>query len=217
MCFSDRLVFISCFYFLWKSRRNIKTVPWTFRVNKILSTHVGTFDAFTFNSFTPNMMPNCGAQIVMLSLTALNYWAAVCAQCIHTNSNENRAKFCWIIKVRGGKMKSFGDPKDPALLGELSLIMLLPSGSSRHQTAHPLRWSWWEQSDSVRCARIPLSTLNAPNVCVQLDPVTRRRYKYDTLRVQGIRCTIRTKWTLRDGTEVVVSTLKKMKTHAKSN
>lgn len=36
-------------------------------------------------------------------------------------------------------MKSFGDPTDPALLGELSQIMLLTSGSSHHQTADPLR------------------------------------------------------------------------------
>lgn len=48
-------------------------------------------------------------------------------------------------------------------------------------------------------------------MCIQLDPVTRHRYKYDTLRAQDITCTIRTKWTLRDGTEVIVSTLKKKK------
>lgn len=39
----------------------------------MFNTRVSTFNAFTFNSFTPNMMPNYGTQIVMLSLTTLNY------------------------------------------------------------------------------------------------------------------------------------------------
>lgn len=56
-------------------------------------------------------------------------------------------------------------------------------------------------------------------MCVQLDPVTRRRYKYDTMRAQDITCTIRTEWTLRDVTEAIgfVSTLKKSgNTHKKT-